>query len=99
MSLPNGDKQLVSKKGDVLVSPSITLSDVYFIESFSVNLLSFSKLTQGDSYNVQFSKNYTFIYDKVQIKVVGQSEVFEGLYLLPQISGNSCFAGAISTNT
>lgn len=34
ISLPNGDKQVVSQKGNITISPSITLNDVYFIPSF-----------------------------------------------------------------
>lgn len=69
----------MSLKCDVPISNDITLVDVYFVPSFQVNLLSISKLTSNTNFVIQFSKNSTSIFDKVQMRNPGQIEVVGGL--------------------
>lgn len=82
ISLPNEMSQIVSSKGNVVISPIITLKDVYFAPSFNVNLLSINKLTTTDEFIIHFSKNHATIFDKVKMKDLGRAESRGSLYLL-----------------
>lgn len=76
-SLPNGEVEVVSLKGVVTISDDITLTDVYYVPSFQVNLLSISMLTSHNDIIVQFSKTCAFIFDKVRMKNPSLIEAWE----------------------
>ena len=52
--LPNGDQALVTHIGIVQISPTLTLTNVLCVPTFSFNLISISKLTQQSSCRLIF---------------------------------------------
>lgn len=99
ISLPNGEVQIVSLKGDVSISNDITLINVYIVPSFWVKLLYVSKLTSTTDFVVQFSKSCASIFDKIRMKNPSLIDVREGLYFLPNAKGRKYFVGAITSST
>lgn len=99
LSLPNGEVQTVTLKGDVLVSDDITSIDVYCVPSFQVNLLLVSKLTSTSNFVVQFSNFGASIFDKDRMKSPSLIEVKEGLYFPSHGKGRRSFARALSSST
>lgn len=71
IGLPNGTNLSVSMKGDVCVTPHITLHGVYYVSSFNINLPSVSKLTNFSNYVVNFIKSHVVVFDNVMKKTTG----------------------------
>ena len=59
--LPNGESAQVTHIGTVVLSPSLTLTNVLCVPSFSFNLLSVSTLTLSQPYCLVFLSTYCFI--------------------------------------
>ena len=80
--LPNGESAQVTHIGTVILSPSLTLTNVLCVPSFSFNLLSVSTLTLSQPYCLVFLSNYCFIQDLLPWKTIGIGKAVDGLYLL-----------------
>ena len=59
--LPNGDQALVTRIGIVQISPTLTLTNVLCVPTFSFNPISISKLTQQSSCCLIFLGHWCFI--------------------------------------
>lgn len=55
--LPTQVKILVHKVGSVVLTPELTIHNVFFVPSFHYNLLSISKLTKESNFEVLFLPN------------------------------------------
>ena len=80
--LPNGESAQVTHIGTVVLSPSLTLTNVLCVPSFSFNLLSVSTLTLSQPYCLVFLSTYCFIQDLLPWKTIGVGKAVDGLYLL-----------------
>ena len=80
--LPNGESAQVTHIGTVILSPSLTLTNVLCVPSFSFNLLFVSTLTLSQPYCLVFLSNYCFIQDLLPWKTIGIGKAVDGLYLL-----------------
>ena len=80
--LPNGESAQVTHIGTVILSPSLTLTNVLCVPSFSFNLLFISTLTLSQPYCLVFLSNYCFIQDLLPWKTIGMGKAVDGLYLL-----------------
>ena len=80
--LPNGESAQVTHIGTVVLSPSLTLTNVLCVPSFSFNLLSVSTFTLSQPYCLVFLSTYCFIQDLLPWKTIGTSKAVDGLYLL-----------------
>ncbi|XP_030941568.1 uncharacterized protein LOC115966477 [Quercus lobata] len=80
--LPNGESAQVTHIGTVVLSPSLTLTNVLCVPSFSFNLLSVSTLTLSQPYCLVFLSTYCFIQDLLPWKTIGMGKAVDGLYLL-----------------
>ena len=80
--LPNGESAQVTHIGTVILSSSLTLTNVLCVPSFSFNLLSVSTLTLSQPYCLVFLSNYCFLQDLLPWKMIGMGKAVDGLYLL-----------------
>ena len=80
--MPNGESAQVTHIGIVVLSSSLTLTNVLCVPSFSFNLLSVSTLTLSQPYCLVFLSTYYFIQDLLSWKTIGVGKVVDGLYLL-----------------
>ena len=80
--LPNGESTQVTHIGTVVLSPSLTLTNVLCVLSFSFNLLSVSTLILSQPYCLVFLSTYCFIQDLLPGKMIGVGKAVDGLYLL-----------------
>ena len=80
--LPNGDQALITHIGTVQISPTLTLTNVLCVPTFSFNLISVSKLTRHSSCCLIFLGQCCFIQDLAQWSMIGLSKECEGLYML-----------------
>lgn len=79
---PNGKTSVISHKGSVSISPSLTLKDVLHIPSFKHNLLSVQKLSRDEHCKVIFEPTKCYILDDITGDVKGTGFALNGLYYL-----------------
>lgn len=82
INLPNGQTSLISHKGSVCITPSLTLKDVIHIPSFKHNLLSVQKLSRDEHCKVIFEPHQCVIVDEVTGVIKGSGLAMNGLYYL-----------------
>ncbi|XP_057975462.1 uncharacterized protein LOC131162874 [Malania oleifera] len=82
--LPNGQSALVVFIGTVHFSADIILHNAFYIPSFSVNLISASKLTKENSIGLFFLQSKCILQNLISWKMIGLAEVKSGLYHLQQ---------------
>lgn len=66
------------------LAPDLTLCDVLYIPSFRVNLISVSSLLHGSDFSITFHTNSFVIQDKYKSRMIGQGDLWQGLYVLQQ---------------
>nr|XP_043630227.1 uncharacterized protein LOC122601537 [Erigeron canadensis] len=79
LSLPNGQTTLVTIVGSVTINEDITLHDVFYVPSFTYNLISISKLLTPHT-SITFTYNSCIFQD--HNKQIAQGILCNGLYLL-----------------
>ena len=89
--IPDGTRAPVTHIGTVVFSPFLTLTDVYYIPSFKYNLISVSKLSQCNNIDVIFSANNCSFQDRSTKNLIGQADLYSGLYQLRSSSIFSVF--------
>lgn len=101
VKLPNDHNASVTHIGTVRVTPNLILQDVFFIPTFTFNLISISKLTQHNLVTITFDKCMCLIQEKVTGKMIGSAERRKGLYYLRantnHASNGNCFNVQSST--
>lgn len=80
IALPNSQTIMVHRVGYVMISPTITLTDVLLIPSFQCNLLSISKLTYQSNITVSFTSSHCFFQVRDQLQPLATSVKYGGLY-------------------
>ena len=82
VQLPNEESTQVTHIGTVVLSSSLTFTNVLCVPLFSFNLLSVSTLTLSQPYCLVFLSTYCFIQDLLSWKTIGVGKAVDGLYLL-----------------
>ncbi|PKA64555.1 hypothetical protein AXF42_Ash007300 [Apostasia shenzhenica] len=80
--ITNGSFTPVNGKGVVRCSPSLMLSSVLHVPSFSVNLLSISFITKDLNYKVTFFPSHCILQRLATEEIIGAGKICNGLYLL-----------------
>lgn len=81
VTLPNKELVPVHSVGSVMLHPEITLHNVLYIPSFSVNLLSVSALLTSSNTTIIFQSSTFFMQDLSKLKMIGKGELLQGLYV------------------
>ena len=76
---PNGELAQITHIGTVVLSSSLTLTNVLCVPSFSFNLLFVSTLTLSQPYCLVFLSTYCFIQDLLSWKTIGVGKAIDGL--------------------
>ena len=82
VKIADGTVSSVSGKGLVRVSPSLSLSSVLHVPSFSNNLLSISRITRDQNCSVTFFPSHCIFQDLITRRTIGSGREENGLYLL-----------------
>ena len=82
VQFPNRESAQVTHIGTVVLSSSLTLTNVLCVPLFSFNLSSVSTLTLSQPYCLVFLSTYCFIQDLLTWKMIGVGKAVDGLYLL-----------------
>jgi len=80
IKLPNSDIVYITHTDILYVSPNISFSNVLYVHSFKFNLLSISKLTTTLNCVVIFFSTFCVLEDLLTRKLIGTSELRDGLY-------------------
>ncbi|XP_042944479.1 uncharacterized protein LOC122278348 [Carya illinoinensis] len=89
VKLPNGSYAEVTHVGDIVLSLTLTLTNVLCVSTFSFNLISVSKLTSILNCCLIVKANKCFLQDLVTWKMIGMGELQDGLYKL--VTSSSVF--------
>jgi Integrase core domain/GAG-pre-integrase domain len=81
ITVANGSKVPIEKIGTTKFL-SNTVSDVFYLPTFTSNLLSMSKITKEFNCNVIFSPSNVIFQDIVTRKTIGEGKLVNGLYYL-----------------
>jgi GAG-pre-integrase domain len=81
VTVANGSKVPIEQIGTTKFL-SNTISDVFYLTTFTSNLLSVSKITKEFNCNVIFSSNNVIFQDIVMKKKIGEGKLVNGLYYL-----------------
>jgi hypothetical protein len=77
--LPNGSIVKTDIIGDICITDSLTLTNVFYIPHFTYNLLSVSKVTKHLSCSFIFADSVCTIYDSQQ-RMIGSGKLLNGRY-------------------
>lgn len=101
ITLPNSNKVIIQSIGTVILTPTITLTSMFFVPDFSYNLISVSALTTSNSCQVSFTHNSCIIEDISKAMQIGIGKRFGNLYILdlafPCTTFSSCNSIVSST--
>lgn len=92
--IPSGELCKIEKIGDIILSPKITLKDIYYIPSFKINLLLVHKLTKDNDLNVIFIQNKCIFQNPHSRSPIGQGCEQAGFYIF-EANNDSRACGAI----
>jgi hypothetical protein len=81
VKLPNGHTLSIMGIGHCTLSPTLTLSNVYYISDFHFNLLSVSQLTSNTNCIISFSSKNFLFQDPQSIRLIGAGDFCNGLYV------------------
>ena len=79
VQLPNRVSAQVTHIGTIVLSSSLTLTNVLCVPSFSFNLLSISTFTLSQPYCLVFLSPYCFIQDLLSWKTIRVGKAVDGL--------------------
>lgn len=82
VTLSNNCKIQVASIGHIVLNHDLILTNVLYIPSFSVNLISLSSLLSNSKITLTFFDTYCLIDDTQQSKVIGKGDTINGLYIL-----------------
>ncbi|KAJ0535693.1 putative RNA-directed DNA polymerase [Helianthus annuus] len=100
VSHPNGTKAKVSKIGSIELTKDVILTDVFFVPTYGVNLLSVYKLSKDNQITVVFNENNCLLQDSKSRRVLVIGKQDNGLYFVNK-GGNSvnlCFNSLNNSN-
>lgn len=82
LSLPNGHFVTVMQSGTVTISATLILYGVFYVPSFSLNLISVSSLTSNLSCSIIFLPHYCLIQNQAWGSMIGRDRLENNLYFL-----------------
>ena len=82
VGLPNGQHTTTTKEDNVLLSDTLTLTNVLYVPSLNCNLVSVSQLVNESNRVIAFSDKFCVIQDHTTRTLIGMGEQREGLYYL-----------------
>lgn len=88
VSRPNGSSAQINKIGNLQLSDSLTLFDVFAIPDFKINLLSMHKLCKDSKCSFVFNEHNCYVQDLQSNGMVETGSQSGGLYYL-----NNIYAG------
>ncbi|KAJ0799264.1 putative RNA-directed DNA polymerase [Helianthus annuus] len=100
VSHPNGTKAKVSKIGNIKLAENVILTDVFYVPTYSVNLLSVYKLSRDNQITVVFNQNTCTLQDSKSGRILVTGKQDNGLYFINK-GGNSvnfCFNSLNNSN-
>lgn len=86
INLPTGEGVILSQKGQVHLTPTLTLNDVLCVPSFKHNLLSVQRLLRENNCVSQFFPTYCVVYDKLTKQIHATGVARNGLYYINSAS-------------
>jgi len=95
VGLPNGQHITATKEGTVLLSDTLTLTNVLYVPSLNCNLVSVSQLVNESNRVIAFSDKFCVTQDHTTRTLIGMGEQREGLYYL----GKMVTAATIQTSS
>jgi hypothetical protein len=98
MKMPNGSTTNATICGTVILSNFITLQNVYYIPSFTVNLVSVTQLTSASDCFLNFYTDKCLILQNLSQKMIGLAKRFGDLYVL-YAQPQSCISLSTCCNT
>jgi hypothetical protein len=98
MKMPNGSTTNATICGTVILSNFITLQNVYYIPSFTVNLISVTQLTSASDCFLNFYTDKCLILQNLSQKMIGLAKRFGDLYVL-YAQPQSCISLSTCCNT
>ncbi|GAU44842.1 hypothetical protein TSUD_400430 [Trifolium subterraneum] len=97
IKLPNGNIVLAKHTGIVKFSPSLIITDVLYVPTFSINLVSVSQLSRAQNYSVNFNGSHCLIQDHPTKRMIGFAEMIDGLYYL-KLTSKDAHAYAVDSS-
>jgi len=82
VNLPNGSSILVEIADTICFTPHFYLENVLYSPSFTLNLISISKLCDSLQCFATFHNDKCFLQDLQSQKMIGLGDQYEGLYRL-----------------
>lgn len=79
LQLPNSSNAVISHVGNLVISPSLSLTNILCVPSFAYNLLSISKLLLDTSYQVIFLADKCYLQDQHLKKMLELGREEDGL--------------------
>ncbi|XP_028186399.1 uncharacterized protein LOC114373048 [Glycine soja] len=77
VSLPNGKTVVAFYKGTIVLTDSLILHNVLYVEHFSVNIISVTKLTKALDCRAVFTHNLCFLQMNTCLKIIGTAKEFK----------------------
>lgn len=74
MQLPNGLNVLASKQGTVTLNPDLILHNVYLVDGFDTNLISFGQLVSDNKLVGQITDKLLLLQDRTTKTLIGIGE-------------------------
>lgn len=90
---PNGSTAKIDKTGNMNLSNSIILTNVFIVPDFHVNLLSVHNLCKENKCKITFDENNCYVQDSFSKMIVKTGKEFEGLYYLE--NNNNSLVGQV----
>lgn len=88
VQLPNGNATYVTMIGTVILSPLITLQNVFYVPEFHFNLISVSRACKENSCRVLFNHDHCLFQALSIGKLMGSGRISQGLYFWTSFSSN-----------
>jgi len=89
VKLLNGHLLPITHQGSITLGPNLTLKNVLHVPSFLFNLLSINKLTESLNCAITFFPSFCVLQDLSSRKLIGASEMRDGLYYVsPSFQNN-----------
>lgn len=103
---PNSSLSIITADGTPMplvgvgsvVTPHVSISDVYYIPTLTLNLVSVSQLCES-GYLVSFSSSTCFVQDPRSQKVIGTGRRQGGLYVLDQLNVSHVAASSVDLSS
>jgi hypothetical protein len=81
-TIANNDKVKIKGWGMIIIFEKWFLQDIFYVEKYSVNPLSISKLSRDLNCEIIFQEKYVIFQDLVTKEKIGEGQLENGLYFL-----------------